>query len=133
MGFLRRKHLVRKLLAAALVLGGVLAWFTLRRGGQRYVPGERSEGLFDSLGRKLPDDRPAVSFSEVAESAGLRFRHLPAVRSNRLPEDMGPGVALGDVDGDGWTDIVVAIPASKDNPEAGSVRCYRNRPELWKK
>jgi hypothetical protein len=39
--------------------------------------------------------------------------------------------AVGDVDGDGWTDVVVAIPAAKENPEAGRVRCYRNRAEIW--
>lgn len=39
---------------------------------------------------------------------------------------------VGDVDGDGWIDIVVAIPATKENPAPGRVRCYRNRPEIWK-
>lgn len=39
---------------------------------------------------------------------------------------------VGDVDGDGWTDIVVAIPATKEDPTPGRVRCYRNRPEIWK-
>lgn len=40
--------------------------------------------------------------------------------------------AVGDVDGDGWMDIVVAIPATKEDPAPGRVRCYRNRPEIWK-
>lgn len=39
--------------------------------------------------------------------------------------------AVGDVDGDGWTDIVVAIPATKEDPLPGRLRCYRNRPEIW--
>lgn len=41
--------------------------------------------------------------------------------------------AVGDVDGDGWPDIVVAIPATKEDPAWGRVRCYRNRPEIWAK
>jgi len=40
--------------------------------------------------------------------------------------------AVGDVDGDGWIDIVVAIPATKEDPAPGRLRCYRNRPEIWK-
>jgi len=39
---------------------------------------------------------------------------------------------IGDVDGDGWPDIVVAVPATKDDTSAGRLRCYRNRPELWR-
>jgi hypothetical protein len=41
--------------------------------------------------------------------------------------------AVGDVDGDGWVDIVVAIPATKEDPTPGRLRCYRNVPEIWKK
>lgn len=40
--------------------------------------------------------------------------------------------AVGDVDGDGWIDIVIAIPATKEDPTPGRVRCYRNRAEIWK-
>ncbi|MBL8861543.1 MAG: VCBS repeat-containing protein [Planctomycetes bacterium] len=39
--------------------------------------------------------------------------------------------AVGDVDGDGWIDVVVAVPATKEDVTLGSVRCYRNRPEIW--
>jgi hypothetical protein len=39
---------------------------------------------------------------------------------------------VGDVDGDGWIDIAIAIPATKEDPAPGRVRCYRNKPEIWK-
>ncbi len=39
---------------------------------------------------------------------------------------------IGDVDGDGWMDVVVAVPATKDDAGAGRLRCYRNRPEIWR-
>jgi Flp pilus assembly protein TadD len=131
--FLRRKRLVRKLVVAAVVLAGALAWIVVARRGERYVPGTGAEGLFDSLGRKLPDDRPAVRFVDVAEQAGLRFRHFPSTRTNRLPEDMGSGVALGDVDGDGWTDVFLVnmcctfANASSPPSDAGRCALFRNR------
>jgi len=101
---LARKRTRRSLLLALIVLGAVLAWQSLRGQAETYVPGENTEGLTDSLGRALPDDRPPLLMTEVAQSSGLVMRHFPGVRSNRLPEDMGSGVALGDVDGDGDTD-----------------------------
>jgi hypothetical protein len=57
-----------------------------------------------------------------------RFR-----QAGRLEGGFNKGrAAVGDVDGDGWTDVVVAIPATKEDPLPGRVRCYRNRPEIWK-
>jgi len=54
--------------------------------------------------------------------------------AGRLEGGFNKGRAsVGDVDGDGWVDIVVAIPATKEDPLPGRVRCYRNRPEIWKK
>lgn len=45
----------------------------------------------------------------------------------------GGYVAVGDIDGDGWTDIVVVQPAEKEHPEEGSIRALLNRPEIWSK
>ena len=51
----------------------------------------------------------------------------------RLPGIFGVGrLALGDVDADGLLDVVVSIPATKERPEAGGLRAFKNRPELWK-
>ncbi len=104
----RRKRLVRLGLAGAVVPAGVLVWLLLAHDEKAYVPGERAEGIVDSLGRTIPDDRPHIVFRDVTAGSGLDFRHFPGVRSNRLPEDMGSGVALGDADGDGWTDVFLA-------------------------
>jgi hypothetical protein len=42
-------------------------------------------------------------------------------------------VRLGDIDGDGWLDIVVVHAAEKNHPEEGSIRALLNRPAVWKK
>lgn len=42
-------------------------------------------------------------------------------------------VALGDVDADGDLDIVTSVPATKNTPEAGGVRCFLNDASLWPK
>ncbi len=133
MRILRHKLAVRLAIAAALLIGGAAA-LQLRRGREAgYIPGERTEGLVDTLGRRIPDDRPAVGFTDTTRESGLSFHHFPAVRTGRLPEDMGSGVALGDIDGDGWTDVFLvnaagALPdaAKGFDPEAGRSRLFKN-------
>jgi len=112
---------------ATLLLAGAGALVAWRRSAvARYTPGERTEGLVDRLARDLPDGVPPVRFEEVGERAGLRFRHFPGPRGNRLPEDMGSGVAAGDVDGDGWPDLFFVNNAPSG---VAGARCalYRNR------
>ncbi|MEW6074444.1 MAG: FG-GAP-like repeat-containing protein [Planctomycetota bacterium] len=126
----RRKSVLIAL--AALALGAVGA-IQLRGGGEEtYRPGERTEGLTDRLGGEPAAAGPGVAFVEVAHAAGLVFRHFPSVRTGRLPEDMGSGVALGDMDGDGWTDaFLVNVAGSLADdlaaPGAGRSRLFRNR------
>ncbi|MBM3990504.1 MAG: tetratricopeptide repeat protein [Planctomycetes bacterium] len=126
----RRGRGGRSLAVAAVAVAAVFAWWSWSRREQRYVPGAGAEGLFDSLGRKLPDDRPRARFEDVTEQSQIVFRHFPSTRTNRLPEDMGSGVALGDVDGDGWTDAFLVNTAGSLDPEgSGGGRCalFRNR------
>lgn len=129
-----RRRPWRWILVSVLVLSGVLAFLTWRGRVQRYIPGERSEDLTDSLARATPLEHPSVTFTDVTEAAGISFRHAPFVRTNRLPEDMGSGIALGDIDGDGWTDVFLVNIAHSLDPSvpvstgaAGRCALYRNR------
>jgi len=103
-----------------------------------YVPGEDIEGLSARLSRDLPTDHPEISFTDVAEAAGITFRHFPGRRSGQIPEDMGSGAAWADYDNDGWLDlflvnIAAPLPVGASQPDGLVVpasnttsRLYRN-------
>jgi len=137
-GFLRRKRQVRLVALAVVLLGALVSVIVLSDATEAYVPGERTEGLTDSLARSLPSDLPRLALRDVTAAAGIDFRHFPATRTNRLPEDMGSGVALGDVDGDGWADVyLVDVAGTLDTlgggrtsaaaDGGGRCRLFRNR------
>jgi enediyne biosynthesis protein E4 len=49
-----------------------------------------------------------VKFTEVTSAAGIRFTHNSGRAGKKyLPETMGSGAAFLDVDGDGWSDILL--------------------------
>jgi Flp pilus assembly protein TadD len=129
-----RKRPLVTLGIALLVLAAAAAALLWHGHSEPYVSGTGAEGLTDSLGRAIPADHPKVVFTDVAEEAGIHFEHAPFARTNRLPEDMGSGVALADVDGDGWTDVFLVNLARSLHPSAQenarpAARCalYRNR------
>ncbi len=73
------------------------------------VPGEVSQGTATHAGAESSDGAPAsndeIWFLEEASSRGLDFRHVSGFRSRAmLPEIVGGGAALADVDGDGDLD-----------------------------
>jgi hypothetical protein len=74
-------------------------------------------------------DGGAPWFEEVAARAGIDFVHHSGHETRHyLPEIMGGGVALVDVDNDGLLDVYFVQSGRLDNPLAGGGnRLYRNR------
>lgn len=113
MRFFRRRRKTALAVVALLLLGAVAVQQFSSRDVEQYTAGEETEGLFDSLARDVPEDYPRVRFVDASQDSGFVFEHFPGTRTNRLPEDMGSGVALGDVNGDGWCDVFVANVAGE--------------------
>ncbi|HKF45427.1 MAG TPA: CRTAC1 family protein [Thermoanaerobaculia bacterium] len=81
-------------------------------------------------GQEKPGDCP-VTFTDVAEQAGLKFRHdKGATKERRLAETMGSGLAWLDYDNDGWMDLYVVqsgpFPPSSASGGRAQDRLYRN-------
>ncbi len=55
----------------------------------------------------------AVTFTDVTQSAGIRFRHQNGATGKKLlPETMSGGGGFIDIDADGWLDIVLVNSAA---------------------
>lgn len=104
-----------------------------RRSGEA-VPAAGADvaGLTSVLQRDVGDTDVPLRFDDVTDRVGITFQHMTQPRNSLLPEDMGSGVASGDFDGDGFTDLFFVnfagsvLPGTPLDREKGSSRLFRN-------
>ena len=99
------------------IVGGGAALFDFDNDGDLdlYLP---QGGRFGPRGEPLPGSHADALWLNVRTAAGVRFEDASA-RAGLAPAGFGMGVAAGDYDNDGWTDLVVT--------GYGSLRLLRNR------
>ena len=120
---------------ALVTLSAVGVWIGLRahreRAPEQYVPGQENDAITRRLDLGIPAAAPDPVFTDVTDESGLGgFRAFAGPRSTQLPEDMGGGVAWGDIDDDGDEDIVlVSAGAALAAPagERAASRVYVNQ------
>ncbi len=119
-------------LAAMLALAWVAVAYQQREDPSAANLDGSIDGLTSVLTREVTDEMVRFSFEDATEASGIAFRHFPATRSSLLPEDMGPGLAVGDVDGDDDLDLFLVnfagsagVPLAQSGP-AGRCALWLN-------
>lgn len=125
----RRTVLATATLGIIAVAAILMAFLLFDTKPQTYRYGEDIEGITSNLARDLPADHPEVTFVDVAQEAGIYFKHFTGRRSSQLPEDMGSGAAWGDYNQDGWPDLFIANlagPLDEAMADTASSALFRN-------
>jgi enediyne biosynthesis protein E4 len=91
------------LLVAAGAIGG--GWWLLA--GRKAPPPSHVTSIAAPQAVRTKASPPVVAFTDIGAAAGITFRHENGAYGEKLlPETMGAGVALFDMDGDGDADIL---------------------------
>jgi hypothetical protein len=103
-------------------------WLLFLIGIALAVSGCRGEGPAAAKARPAAATGGAVTFADVAEAAGVRFRHTNGGSGKKyMPETMGSGCAFLDFDGDGWLDIFLVNSRPIKGDKGGTTSAlYRN-------
>lgn len=103
----RRLRTTLLILSAVAILGIAFGVYWMDRSRpDPYRPGQAVAGITSELARRLPPGAPFPKFIDVTGPAGLgEFRTFAGNRTSQLPEDMGPGVAWGDFNNNGFDDV----------------------------
>lgn len=94
------------LLAVAVIGGGV--WWWVRNQQVQRVVQVTPLSAPQSVTNRAAAEVPRMIFTDVTAAAGITFRHETGATGEKLlPETMGGGVGLADLDGDGDPDLVL--------------------------
>lgn len=102
------RAVLRSVIAIALVgvLGGGAWWsrsFFKARKQERVTQLAAPQAVTNAAAAEVPK----AGFTDVTVAAGIQFRHETGAAGEKLlPETMGGGVGLGDLDGDGDPDLI---------------------------
>jgi len=124
----------RRSLAVVLVIAAAIAGFKLLRTKPAPDPGSGAPVAVPADPPAAQIETPAgVSFRDVAGAAGVDFRHESGARGGKLlPECLGGGVAIVDLDLDGRRDLVFTQGQPLEPTEGdaaagkGGIRVYLN-------
>jgi enediyne biosynthesis protein E4 len=115
---------------AAFLLGGGLMWLLLSReeAVQRVDEAPTAAARVAAVAETPP---PVVRFTDVTREWGIDFEHVSGAYGERLlPETMGSGVALFDMNGNGRMDLLFVNarpwPWREDGGPLPTARLYRN-------
>ena len=127
-----RAFRISAMVAVAIAVLGLATWFVLTREPAPEVVQEAEAEQAQSLTAAVVVEPPHVTFTDITEAAGIRFRHTSGATGERLlPETMGGGVAFFDFDRDGDQDLLLvdsrSWPWDTDTPRGGHPVLYANR------
>jgi len=127
-----RRAIRRSLLLLALIavaVGGV-AWWSSRRPPR--APADSSPPTPPATSNRAEVARPFVSFRDLARERGVDFVHQNGATGRKLlPETLGGGVAVEDLDGDGAAEILLVDgdrweDAPPGSPAGRGIVLFRN-------
>jgi hypothetical protein len=119
--------IVASIAAVALLAGGARSQSQTQRAGRSYSSGDPIKKPVAA-----PQAPSPVTFSDIATSAGIAFKHAASATSQKyLPESMGAGVAMLDYDNDGRLDLFFTNGARIDDPMAKGAMPDKRDPKYW--
>lgn len=122
----RKQKIVFSLVATVIATGGFTG-LAISIAQQRNTDfADSSESITNAMRSEEGQVVSLLRFQNVAAEVGINMHHAPGPRKRLLLEDIGSGLAWGDIDADGDWDLFVANFPSGSDESSGGNRLYRN-------